>query len=89
MKRRAFLKNSLLVSVALSFGAVSGFGKSANKGAKIAVLAASGRAGKLITDEALARGYSVSAFVRDAKKVAPKANLSIVQKDIFALTSAD
>lgn len=91
MKRRAFLKHSLLVSAALSLGAVSGFGKSANKGAKmkIAVLAASGRAGRLITDEALARGFSVSAFVRDSKKLAPKANLNIVQKDIFALTSAD
>lgn len=91
MKRRAFLKHSLLVSAALSLGAVSGFGKSAKKGAKmkIAVLAASGRAGKLITDEALARGFSVSAFVRDSQKLAPKANLNIVQKDIFALTSAD
>lgn len=91
MKRRAFLKNSLLVSAAVSLGVVSGFGKNSNKGAKmkIAVLAASGKAGRLITEEALNRGYSVSAFVRNAQKLTPKANLSIVQKDIFALTSKD
>lgn len=91
MKRRTFLKNSLLVSAAVSLGVVSGFGKSGAKGAKmkIAVLAASGRAGRLITEEALSRGYSVSAFVRNAQKLTPKANLSIVQKDIFALTSKD
>lgn len=91
MKRRTFLKNSLLVSAAVSLGVVSGFGKNSNKGVKmkIAVLAASGRAGRLITEEALSRGYSVSAFVRNAQKLTPKANLSIVQKDIFALTSKD
>lgn len=58
---------------------------------KIAVLAASGRAGRLITEEALNRGYSVSAFVRNAEKAKDLAQkgASVVQKDIFALSSAD
>ena len=93
MKRRAFLKKSLFVSAALSLGAVSSFGKISHKGAKmkIAVLAASGRAGRLITEEALNRGYSVSAFVRNAEKAKDLAQkgASVVQKDIFALSSAD
>lgn len=56
---------------------------------KVAVLAASGRAGLAVTNEALSRGYSVSAFVRNAKKMEQKANLTIIQKDIFALESSD
>ncbi|TLD83303.1 NAD(P)-dependent oxidoreductase [Helicobacter sp. MIT 11-5569] len=56
---------------------------------KIAVLAASGRVGKLITNEALSKGYVVSAFVRDSKKLTPKPNLSIIQKDIFSLNAND
>ena len=58
---------------------------------KIAVLAASGRAGRLITEEALNRRYSVSAFVRNDKKAKDLAQkgANVVQKDIFALTSAD
>ncbi len=93
MKRREFLKKSLSVSVAFGLGVPSLLqgAKSTKKGQKmkIAVLAASGKAGRLITDEALNRGYEVSAFVRNAKKLALKANLSIVQKDIFALESKD
>lgn len=58
---------------------------------KIAVLAASGRAGRLITEEALNSGYSVSAFVRNAEKAKDLAQkgASVVQKDIFTLSSAD
>ena len=57
---------------------------------KIAVLAASGKAGSLITKEALARGHEVSAFVGDAKKlILQETHLSIIQKDIFALDSRD
>ena len=93
MKRRAFLKSSLLALTAVGLGVPSFLqgAKSTKKGQKmkIAVLAASGKAGRLITDEALNRGYAVSAFVRNAKKLAPKANLSIVQKDIFTLESKD
>ena len=35
---------------------------------KIAVLAASGKAGRLIVEEAIKRGLEVTAFVRDSKK---------------------
>ena len=58
---------------------------------KIAVLSAAGKAGKLITQEALAAGFEVVAFVRDSTKLAdiksPK--LKVVQKDIFVLEKAD
>lgn len=60
-----------------------------NKKYNIAILSASGRAGRLITDEALSRGFSVSAFVRDSKKLNPKENLKVIQKDIFNLTAQD
>ena len=58
---------------------------------KIAVLAASGKAGRLIALEALNRGCSVSAFVRNDKKAQDLAQkgANVVQKDIFALTSSD
>lgn len=60
-----------------------------NKKYNIAILSASGRAGRLITDEALSRGFSVSAFVRDSKKLNPKENLKVIQKDILNLTAQD
>ena len=53
---------------------------------KIAVVCANGRAGKLITKEAVNRGLDVTAIVRGKNEtVAHKA----VIKDIFALTKAD
>ncbi|MBY0052413.1 MULTISPECIES: NAD(P)-dependent oxidoreductase [Brevibacillus] len=55
---------------------------------KIAIVGASGKAGKLIMKEALDRGHEVKAIVRDASKIdEPKA--AVVEKDIFALTAAD
>ncbi len=55
---------------------------------KIAVIGATGKAGSLIMKEALARGHSVLAIVRDAKKLnAPEAK--VLQKDILSLTYAD
>ncbi|MGZ0051385.1 NAD(P)-dependent oxidoreductase [Brevibacillus gelatini] len=55
---------------------------------KIAIVGASGKAGKLIMKEALERGHEVTAIVRDASKIdEPKA--AVVEKDIFALTAAD
>lgn len=58
---------------------------------KIAVLAASGKAGRLIAEEALNRKHSVSAFVRNEEKAKDLAQkgANVVQKDIFELTSAD
>lgn len=91
--RRAFLKASIL-GVGLAVLSSSAFGKNiAKKGAKmnIAVLAATGKAGRLITLEALSRGHSVSAFVRNASKAKDleQKGAKVAQKDIFALTSAD
>ena len=53
---------------------------------KIAVVAANGKAGKLIVREAVDRGMDVTAVVReDNKSAAPHT----VVKDIFAITAAD
>ena len=53
---------------------------------KIAVVAANGKAGRLIVKEALDRGLDVTAIVRSANKTAAK---KIVQKDIMQLTKND
>lgn len=55
---------------------------------KIAVIAASGRAGSMIAKEAKDRGHQVTAIVRDAKKV-PDKDLRVVEKDLFTLTTED
>lgn len=90
--RRKFLKTAAL-GVGLAALSSTAFGKGAKKGAKmnIAVLAATGKAGRLITLEALSRGHSVSAFVRDESKASDlaKAGAKVIQKDIFKLESRD
>ena len=53
---------------------------------KIAVVAANGKAGRLIVKEALSRGFDVTAFVRSANKTEAK---TVVQKDIMDLTKDD
>lgn len=55
---------------------------------KIAIVGASGKAGKLIMNEALERGHQVTAIVRDAAKV-EQAGVEVLQKDVFALSAAD
>lgn len=55
---------------------------------KIAIVGASGKAGKLIAKEALDRGHKVTAIVRDAAKVT-EANVAVLEKDVFALKSDD
>ena len=53
---------------------------------KVAVVAANGKAGKLITKEAVNRGMDVTAIVRgENKTVAPKA----IIKDLFEITKED
>ena len=55
---------------------------------KIAVIGATGKAGKLIVKEALARGHEVTAVIRDKSKSSePKAHVLV--KDLFALTYGD
>lgn len=55
---------------------------------KVAVIAATGRAGSLIAKEAKDRGHKVTAIVRNAEKLADK-ELKVVEKDLFTLTSED
>ncbi|WP_252311413.1 NAD(P)-dependent oxidoreductase [Sinobaca sp. H24] len=54
----------------------------------IGIIGATGKAGKLITEEALKRGHKVTAIVRDASKV-DKAEVSVVEKNIFEITAED
>ena len=89
--RRDFLKISAM-GVGLAVLSSSAFGKSAEKAKmNIAILAATGKAGRLITLEALSRGHSVSAFVRSESKAndLAKAGAKVIQKDIFKLESRD
>lgn len=55
---------------------------------KIAVIGASGKAGSLIVNEAIARGHQVTAIVRTLNKhINPQAKL--LEKDLFKLTYDD
>ncbi len=53
---------------------------------KIAVVAANGKAGRLIVKEAVERGMDVTVFVRSENKTDAQ---SVVTKDIFAITKED
>ncbi|WP_241209383.1 NAD(P)H-binding protein, partial [Streptococcus sp. DD11] len=53
---------------------------------KIAVVAANGKAGQLIVQEAIARGHEVTAVVRSANKTEAG---NVLQKDLFDLTKED
>ena len=87
MNRRFFLKSSALFLSSLAFYKTA-FAENKNI-QNVAVLAATGKAGRLIMDEALSRGLKVTAFVRNSKKLEKRENLNIVEKDIFKLTADD
>ena len=53
---------------------------------KIAVICANGKEGKLIVEEAIAKGADVTAVVRGENKSAAK---NVIQKDLFDLDAAD
>jgi len=53
---------------------------------KIAVICANGKEGKLIVEEAIAKGADVTAVVRGENKSAAK---NVIQKDLFDLNAAD
>ena len=53
---------------------------------KIAVICANGKAGQLITKEAVNRGLDVIAIVRGENKSAAK---KVITKDLFDLTAED
>jgi hypothetical protein len=57
-----------------------------NETMKIAVICANGKAGKLIVEEAIARGADVTAVVRGENQSAAK---KVIQKDLFDLNAAD
>jgi putative NADH-flavin reductase len=50
---------------------------------KLAVIGASGRTGREIVEQALARGHKVTATVRRANAPAPRAGLTVVEGDVF------
>jgi len=54
---------------------------------KIGVIAASGKAGNLIVNEAINRGFEVVGVVRDASRVSQ--NIQIIEKNIFDLNKND
>ncbi|ATO50659.1 NAD(P)-dependent oxidoreductase [Brevibacillus laterosporus] len=56
---------------------------------KIAIIGATGRAGKLIMQEAVQRGHEVTAIVRDASKLDQNQKVAVLQKDVFDLTTQD
>ncbi|NHN33617.1 NAD(P)-dependent oxidoreductase [Paenibacillus agricola] len=55
---------------------------------KIAIIGASGKAGSLISQEAISRGHQVTAIVRDAAKIV-ESSVSVLEKDILKLTAED
>ncbi|MFB1100291.1 MULTISPECIES: NAD(P)-dependent oxidoreductase [Terribacillus] len=54
---------------------------------KIGIIGATGKAGSLITKEAMDRGHEVTAIVRSAAKV--KQNINILEKGIFDIQTSD
>lgn len=55
---------------------------------KIGIIGASGKAGQLILEEAVARGHEVTAIVRDKSKV-KNTKVAVIEKDIYSLTKND
>jgi len=55
---------------------------------KVGIIGASGKAGNLILKEAVDRGHTVTAIVRDAGKVKNK-HVSILEKNVFDLKTED
>ena len=53
---------------------------------KIALIGANGKAGKLIANEAVKRGFDVTAIVRSENQSQAQ---HVLQKDLFALTRED
>ena len=56
--------------------------------AKIAVVCAAGKEGRLLVEEAIARGHEVTGFVRSADQAVNTAAKKVV-KDLFDITATD
>ena len=54
---------------------------------KLAIIAASGKQGQALLNEALARGLDVTAIVRDASKISQ--DVAVIEKDVLALSRDD
>ncbi|KAG1465580.1 hypothetical protein G6F56_004855 [Rhizopus delemar] len=54
---------------------------------KVAIIGASGKSGQVILEESIARGFEVTAIVRNKSKITKK--VEIIEKDIHHLTRAD
>lgn len=80
------MRKFAILTLFLSFLSVGALGAEV----KMAVLAASGKAGSLIVKEALShKDIEVSAFVRNSKKASFDSKVKVIQKDIFALKAQD
>lgn len=55
---------------------------------KIAIIGATGKAGKLIMEEALQRGLDVTAIVRNKSKLS-NSSVKLIEKDLFYLKKED
>lgn len=55
---------------------------------RIAVIGATGKQGNLVVQEALKRGYDVTAIVRDKAKIT-SGLVKVIEKDIFDITAED
>lgn len=56
---------------------------------KIVINGATGQSGRLVMQEALDRGYKVTAIFRSPEKLLQDSAIKVVAKDVFELTSAD
>lgn len=54
---------------------------------KVAIIGASGYVGSQLLKEAVARGHEVAALVSNTSKIAPAANVTVVQADVLAQDS--
>lgn len=55
---------------------------------KIGIIGATGKAGSLITEEAINRHHDVTAIVRNKSKLTNK-DVNVLEKDLFDLTADD
>lgn len=55
---------------------------------KIGIIGATGREGRLITEEAVSRGHEVTAIVRSAEKAA-SLGVPVIERDLFSLRTDD
>ncbi|MBQ9273544.1 MAG: NAD(P)-dependent oxidoreductase [Succinivibrio sp.] len=56
---------------------------------KVAIIGATGKAGRAVLDEALKQGHEVTALVRNPAKLKDVGGIAVLQKDIADLTRAD